>query len=197
VTASRHDKEDTIMTLHRIGAGCGLLFAALLFGAEAIGAKQVAVAALVLFVPFAAYLADVLREGGWIATAVFGAALVDVTIKLGSGAAALAAENTAEGSALDTALHDMNNASFILTMYPLAVVAGGAAYVGLRTGALPRWLGWFGAAASAALVVNGSFLGSENGIGFVAFLAWVLAASVTMLVRTRTIRAAAPEPLAV
>jgi hypothetical protein len=181
------------MNSNRIGAACGLLYAVLLFSSEAIGADQVAVAALVLFIPFAAYLAHVLREGAWIATAIFGGAILDTAIKLGSGAASIAAENTVEGSALDTMLHDMNGASFILTMYPLALVAGGAAYVGLKTGALPRWLSWFAAATSIGLVVNGSFLESENGLGFVLFLAWVVSASVTMLVRPRAVVAAVPQ----
>lgn len=183
------------MISNRVGAACGLLYAVLLFGSEAVGAKQVAVAALVLFIPFAAYLAHVLREGAWIANAVFGAAILDTAIKLGSGAASLAAENTVDGSPLDKALHDMNSASFILTMYPLALIAGGAAYVGLSTGALPRWLSWFAAVTAVALVVNGSFLDSEFGPAFVLFLAWVVIASVTMLVRPRAAAARAPQPV--
>jgi hypothetical protein len=182
------------MITTRLGPACGLLFIGLLFGGATSGVEALMpleLVGLVLFVPFAAYVAAVIRRAephGWLAATVFGAALVDVTIKLGSAAASLAAENTAEGSPIDTALHDMNSASFVLTMYPLALFTGGIALAGLMFGAVPRWLAWFAAVTAAALVVNGSFLDTESGPAFLLFLLWTVAASVTMLLGARRSR---------
>jgi hypothetical protein len=84
----------------------------------------------------------------------------------------------------------MNNASFILTMYPLAVVAGAAAIVVLRTHVLPRWLGWLAAATAVALLANGFALDAEFGPAFLLFLLWVVATSVVLLVRGSAVTSA-------
>lgn len=174
----------------RLAASFGALYVVLLFGGSATGIDALMpleLAALVLFVPFAAYLFSVLRaaegDGGWLAPTVLGAALVDTTIKLSSAAPGLAAKDLREGSQLDLVLHDINGASFILTMYPLAVLTGASAIVILATRVLPRWLGWSGAATAAALALNGSFLESEFGPAFLLFLAWTLATSLVLVRR--------------
>ena len=173
----------------RLGPACGLLYVVLLFGGASSGVEALIpleLAGLILFIPFAAYVASIIQRvdgHGWLGATVLGAALVDVTIKLGSAAASLAAENTVEGSPVDTALHDMNSASFILTMYPLALFTGAIALAGLSSGAVPRWLAWFAALTAVALAVNGSFLSAEFGPAFLLFLLWTVTASVTLLVR--------------
>jgi hypothetical protein len=191
------------MIATRLGPVCGLLFVFLLFGGASSGVEALIpleLAGLILFVPFAAYVASLVRKAdpdGWLAATVLGAAVVDVALKLGSAAASLAADNTVEGAPIDTALHDMNSASFILTMYPLALFTAGIALAGLTYGAVPRWLAWFAAATAAALVVNGSFLGAEFGPGFLLFLVWTVTASVTMLLGTRAGRSRSQTDLGV
>jgi len=187
----------------RIGGGCGALFVLLLFGGSATGIEALMYAeiiGLVLFIPFLAYLTSVLRtaegEGAWLAMTAFGAGLVDVAIKLGSAAPSLASENLVEGSALDNVLHDMNNASFILTMAPLGILTAAVATVVLATGVLPRWLGWLTALTSAALFANGAFLDAEFGPAFLLFLVWIVAVSVT-LVRRASGRQADAKAIAV
>jgi hypothetical protein len=190
----------------RLAASFGALYVVLLFGGSASGIDALMpleLAALVLFVPFVAYLYSVLRraegEGGWLAPTVLGAGLLDTAIKLSSAAPALAARDLREGSQLDTLLHDINNASFVLTMYPLALLAGASAIVILSTGVLPRWLGWSGAATAAALAANGSFLEAEFVPAFLLFLAWTVATSLVLVRRAGAARPAAvrpgPEPI--
>ena len=77
----------------RLGAACGILYVVLLFGPSSTGSQARIVVvleliSLLLFIPFLGYLFSVLRraegEGGWLSATVFGAGLVNITIKLGS-----------------------------------------------------------------------------------------------------------------
>ena len=142
---------------------------------------------------FAAYLASVLRgaegPGAWLAPTVLATAVVDTSVKLASTGAGRAARDLTEGSTLDTALHEMNNVSFIITMTPLALLAAAVSVVVLRTRVLPRVFGWAGAVVAVALLVNGAALGSETGFAFLAFLAWTFALSIRL-----TLRPSTPEP---
>jgi hypothetical protein len=174
----------------RLGAASGLLYVALLVGPSFVGgdaAGRIELVGILLLVPFLAYLWSVLRqaegEGGWLAATVFGAGLVDLVIKLGSAAPSIAAEQVKEGSPLDTVLHDINDASFILSMLPLSVLTAAFAIVTLKTRVLPRWLGWMGALTAAALLVNGMFLEAEIGPAFLLFLLWTAVTSVVLVRR--------------
>jgi hypothetical protein len=195
--------------LPRLGAASGALFVVLLFGPSSSGSDATIVIVLeliglLLFIPFLGYLWSILREAegpqGWLATAAFGAGLVDVTIKLGSIAPAKAAENFGDATAMHQALEDMNSVAFIVTMLPLSIFTAAAAVIILKTGALPRALGWLAAVTAPALLVNGMFLDAEFGPAFLLFLLWVLLTSVVLSVRPSDERMrvapAAPSPTA-
>ena len=180
----------------RLGAASGTMYVLGLFVGPMLGGGTIVVAAeliaLILFVAFAAYLTSLLRaaEGpdAWLAPTVLAAAVVDTSVKLSSVGAGQAARDLPDGS-LHTALHEMNNVSFIVTMIPLALMAVAASVVVLRTRVLPRAFGWSGAVVAAALVANGAALDSETGFAFLGFLAWTLALSIRL-----TLRPSAPEP---
>jgi hypothetical protein len=172
----------------KLGAACGVLYVALLFGPSIVGgdvALRLELAGILFLIPFLAYLWSVLRraegEGGWLATTMLGAGLVDLSIKLGSAAPAFAAKDMTEDTPLHTALHDMNSASFIVSLLPLSVLTAAFAIVTLKTGVLPRWLGWLGAITAGALLANGMALGAEFGPGFLLFLIWTATTSVVLV----------------
>lgn len=174
----------------QLGAVSGILYVALLFGPSRVGgdvAVRVELVGILFLIPFLAYLWSVLREAegeaGWLSATVFGAGLVDLTIKLGSAAPSIAAEQLEEGTPLDVALDDMNAASFILSMLPLSVLTAAFAIVTLRTRVLPRWLGWMGAITSVTLLVNGMALEAEFGPAFLLFLLWTAVTSVVLIRR--------------
>ncbi|MGH2996194.1 MAG: hypothetical protein ACRDM9_07750 [Gaiellaceae bacterium] len=178
--------------LPRLGAASGALFVVLLFGPSASGSDSTIVLVLeliglLLFIPFLGYLWSVLREaegpGGWLATTAFGAGLVDVTLKLGGLAPGKVANDFGDATAMHKALEDMNSVTFIATMLPLSVLTAAVAIIILKTGALPRWLGWLAAVAAPLLLVNGMFLDAEFGPAFLLFLLWTLLASVVLTVR--------------
>ena len=183
--------------LPRVGASTGALFVALLFGPSSSGSDATIVLVmeligLLMFIPFLGYLWSVLREAegprGWLATTALGAGLVDVTIKLGSIAPAKAADGVGETTALHQALQDMNNVAFIATMLPLSVLMAAVALITLKSGGLPRALGWLAAITAPLLLVNGMFLDAEFGPAFLLFLLWTLLASVVLTVRPNASR---------
>jgi len=183
--------------LPRLGAASGALFVVLLFGPSSSGSDATIVIVLeliglLLFIPFLGYLCSVLREAegprGWLATAAFGAGLVDVTIKLGSIAPGKAADSFDDATAMHQALEDMNSIAFIVTMLPLSILTAAAAVIILKTGVLPRALGWLAAVTAPALLVNGMFLDAEFGPAFLLFMLWVLLASVVLTVRSSDLR---------
>jgi hypothetical protein len=175
----------------RLGAISGVLYVVLLMGPSSSGsdAKIVVVLGLIamlLFIPFLGYLYSVLRqaegESGWLSTTAFGAALVDLTIKLGSIAPSFAAQEGLAPQLHDT-LHKMNSVAFMVTMLPIGVMLAAVAVVILKTRVLPLWLGALAAIISPACLVNGMFLDAEFGPAFLLFLLWVTIASVVMTLR--------------
>jgi uncharacterized protein DUF4386 len=178
-------------TIARAGAASGIVYVLVLFGSAAFGehdtGHRVALVGMLFFLPFLGYLWRVLREAegaeGWLATTALIAGLSAVTIKVASAAPLLAADKEAEGTRLHDALVNVNDASFILTMLPLGVMAAAAATLTLRTGVLPRWLGWLAAVAAPALVANGLLFHSQDGPAFLLFALWLLATSVVLTLR--------------
>lgn len=174
----------------QLGAASGILYVALLFAPSLVGddvAMRIELVGILFLIPFLAYLWSVLRqaegEAGWLSATVLGAGLAALTIKLGSAAPSIAAEQLEEGTPLDVALDDMNAASFILSMLPLSVLTAAFAIVTLKTGVLPRWLGWMGAITSGALLVNSMALEAEFGPAFLLFLLWTAVTSVVLIRR--------------
>jgi hypothetical protein len=189
----------------RLGAASGALFVGLIFGPSSSGSDSTIVIVLellgfLLFIPFLGYLWSVLREaegpGGWLATTAFGAGLVDVTVKLGSLAPAKAADDFGDATPIHKALEEMNNVAFITTMLPLSVLMAAVALITLKTGALPRALGWLAAVTAPLLLVNGMFLDADFGPAFLLFLLWTLLASIVLTLRPSGVRSPA-EPIAV
>lgn len=174
----------------QVGAACGILYVVLLFVPSLFGgeiAGRIELVGILFLIPFLAYLWSVLRtaegEGGWLSATVFGAGLVDLTIKLASVGPSVASKDLQEGTPLDSALHDMNGASFIVSLLPLGVLTAAFAIVTLKTGVLPQWLGWMAAITAGALLVNGVFLEAEFGPAILLFLLWTVATSLVLVRR--------------
>lgn len=188
--------------LERMGAACGILYIVLIYGGSSIGEPTSSVAfsleilGFLFFMFFLGSLWSAMRraEGGsgWLSTTAFGAGLMSVTIKVASAAPVLAARYRA-GDGLDPqlarTLQDINDASFALTFFPLAVLLAAFAIVAIRSGALPRWLGWIAAVISVAFLVGGlvgsADLGSEwAALPMLLYPIWVIATSVVLIRRT-------------
>ena len=183
--------------LPRLGAASGALSVALIFGLSSTGSDaQVVVAleliGLLLFIPFLAYLWSILRpaegQGGWLSATALGAGLVGVTMKLTSIAPGSAARDFGDATAIHQALERVNEASFIAQMLPDGVMLAAVATLTLRTGVLPRWLGWLAAVTAPLLLVNGMFLDADFGPAFLLFLLWTLLASIVLTVRPSPMR---------
>jgi hypothetical protein len=196
--------------LPRLGAASGALFVVMLFGLTSSGSDSMIVVALeliglLLFIPFVGYLWSVLREAegpvGWLSVTALGAGLVGVTMKLASIAPGWAARDFGDGTAIHKAFDRMNEVAYIAQMLPDGVMLAAVAVVTLKTGALPRWLGWLAAMTAPLLLVNGMFLNADFGPAFLLFLLWTLLASVVLTVRPSGARAAGqagrpvPQPL--
>jgi hypothetical protein len=178
--------------LPRLGAASGAVFVVLLFGLTSSGSESMLAVSgeligLLLFIPFLGYLWSVLREAegpaGWLSATALGAGLVGVTMKLASIGPGWAARDFADSTAIHKAFDRMNEVAFIAQMLPDGVLLGAVAIVTLKTGALPRSLGWLAAVAAPLLLVNGTFLDAEFGPAFLLFLLWTLLASVVLTVR--------------
>lgn len=181
----------------RLGAASGAVFAVVLFVASGSGdhaylaPRAVAgLAALVLFVPFLAYLCSVLRaaegEDGWLATTALAAGTVGITIKIVSIVPALALHHAriADGTQLHRLFDALDSGATVIALYPLAIACAAIAASALRTAALPRWLAVGAALTALALAVNGAFLEVSFVPALLLFVAWTLAASIHLSRRT-------------
>jgi uncharacterized protein (DUF486 family) len=169
----------------RLGAACGALFAVVLVvaagnGDQAYSAPRAVagLAALTLFLPFAAYLHSLLREGGWLATAALVGGVTGIGLKIASGIPEVAFHRAHALHRLGVALGDT---ATLIALYPLAILCAATALISLRTGALPRWLGGAAAVTALALAVNGAFLETSTVPALLLFIAWTLAASLYLL----------------
>jgi hypothetical protein len=142
--------------------------------------------AAVLLVFFGNHLRNLMRESATSATILAGTAIVavgagvDMTISV---ALAEAADDIEPSSV--QALQALWDNDFMPMAIGIVVFLVSVGLSILRTGALPKWLGWI--ALALALV-------GITPIGFVAFmgaLLWILVASIVLAVRGR--RAAAPQ----
>ncbi|MBA2461078.1 MAG: hypothetical protein H0V45_04830 [Actinobacteria bacterium] len=186
--------------LPRLGAASGALYVALLFGLSTIRSDAQLVIALeliglLLFIPFLGYLWSVLRDaegpGGWLSATALGAGVVGITMKIGSIAPGWAARDFEDATAVHQALDRMNEVAFVAQMLPDGVMLAAIAILTLKTGALPRWLGWLAAVTAPLLLVNGMFLDADFGPAFLLFLLWTLLASVVLTVRPSEVRSPA------
>ena len=156
--------------------------------------------AVLTFLWFLGTLRGRLRQAegppGRLTAVAFGSGLVLAAIVLAGQGLFLAP--TLHLSELDDgtvrALFDGSTYVFALAGFPAAGLTAGVAAVALRHEALPRAIGAFSAVVAACQVIGAlaiygeddSFFGIGGASGFVAFLlflVWVLAVSITMMVR--------------
>ena len=104
---------------------------------------------------FVSYLATRFRDAGWLATAALAGGLIEVAIKLGSGAPMFAAYTLRDEISPQTArvLMDMNGAAFVISWLPLGLFVACAAGAGMRVDALGRTLGWSGVTVGTVTIV--------------------------------------------
>lgn len=165
--------------------------------------------ALVFFVWFLASLYRRLRDGGEarLGVVALGGGLVLATFAL---VAVSLQQYLAWGLAADLD-EETVRALWVLWagglgwVFPLAIVVGAPALAALKSGVFPQWYGAAGVIAALWFLVGGaayansgffSPTGAFQWIGFLAFLVWVLVASVLMLIRPEAEESAArAEPV--
>jgi hypothetical protein len=111
---------------------------------------------------------------------------VSVGVKIASFPAAIAAFYRGQEGMdphLAAALLDMNEVSFVLTWAIAAVLLAATAVVVLRSGALPRWLGWSAIVLSPALLVGVAFATSFGFVPYVLSMVWIVATSIVLIRR--------------
>ena len=109
----------------------------------------------VLLIVFISYLATRFLDAGWLATAALAGGLIEVAIKLGSGAPVFAAYMLRDEISTETArvLIDMNLAAFVISWLPLGLFVACAARAGMIVGALGRVLGWGGVVTGLVTII--------------------------------------------
>jgi hypothetical protein len=132
------------------------------------------------------------------AIAVAGVASSVALYLLGIGAWAALARTVGEEGAT-RALYDLGQVAFGMSTFTAAVFIWALSTGIMRTRLLADWVGWFGALVTVVLLVDGAYetLRDSTGlsvlgtIAFLAFLAWVLIASVLLTLGVRARPAAA------
>jgi hypothetical protein len=182
--------------LPRLGAACGIVFPIAMFLAVGNGShftawRAVAATwALVLALPFLAYLCSLLRaaegDGGWLSTTALVAGASGVLLKLASHAPELAIhrDGIVKGTQLYKALDNSAGAATLVSLYPLAICCAAVALIALRQRVFPRWLGIFAAVTAVALAVNAGFVYASFVPALLLFLLWTLVTSIALLRRT-------------
>jgi hypothetical protein len=196
----RQHRNETVVPQfgRRLGAASGLLSIALLsVGSDVLGGNSAGI--LVELFGFAfflfflgslwACLRDAEGAGGWLSATAFGAGVAEFAVKLGSGAPLLATmANKGMDPEIARALIAINDASFLLTFLPLAVMLSATAVVAIRWGALPRWLGWM-AAVTALGLLGGLAAGILDPyaqwavVPMLLYALWIVAASIVLIRR--------------
>jgi hypothetical protein len=180
-------------TRGRLGAACGAIFSIALFVANGNGhggyspyRYVVGAVAIVLFLPFLAYLCGLFRQAdsanGWLSTTALAAGITGIALKLLSGAPEIAIHraHVADGTQLHEALQGVGGAATVVSLYPLALLLTVVAVLTIRTAVLPRWLGVGAAVTAVALAINGGFPTGESVPALLLFVLWTLAASVAL-----------------
>ena len=121
--------------------------------------------------------------------------LLSAAVKIASGAPMFALgwrADTGVSDGLAAALVDMNGIAFVLTWALDAVLLAAAGGVNLRTRCLPRWLGWFALVTAPFLLASVSVAMAGPPV-FLLGLVWIVATSVTLVLRPDAGRSAAAE----
>jgi hypothetical protein len=139
-----------------------------------------------LMILFIAYISNRVRAAGWLAAAALAGGVVEVAVKLGSGAPMLAAYLLRDEITPQTArvLVDMNGAAFVATWLPMGIFVASGAAAGMVTNVLGRVLGWFGVVAGCgamvATAVSGVHVLSAFFVPFLLCLLWILMVSLRL-----------------
>lgn len=139
-----------------------------------------------LTIVFVSYLSTRIRDAGWLATAALAGGVIEVAVKLGSGAPMFAAYLLRDEISPETArvLIDMNGAAFVLSWLPMGIFVACAGAGGLVAGVLGRVLGWGGVVAGVATVIvtaaTGVHVLSAIFVPFLLCLLWVLLVSLRL-----------------
>jgi hypothetical protein len=180
----------------RLGAACGIVFPIAMFLAVGNGShftpwRAVAATwALVLALPFLAYLCSLLRtaegEGGWLSTLALVAGVSGILLKLASHAPELAIHRDGinKGTQLYKALDNTAGAATLMSLYPLAICCAAVAVIALRERVLPRWLAIFAVVTAVALAVNAGFVYASFVPALLLFLLWTLVTSIVLIRRS-------------
>jgi hypothetical protein len=165
---------------------------------------QLVLVAFVAFVVFLAYLHRVLRDaegpGGWLSTGALAGGLLAMAVKLGGGAAGWAAMARRDvlSPELARTLVDLDSGAFVMSWLGHGILLLAVAAVALRTGVLPRTLGWLGLVLGIGCVAS-VMTPSANPwpLPFLLWLPWVVAVSVVLVRRAGqpTTPAAEPTPI--
>jgi hypothetical protein len=154
------------------------------------GRYLAAVASLFALLVFAAVLHAALRRAAprpaIASVVVLAAGTLAVAVKLSSFPAlyALYSSTTQVDGSVARSLWMQGEFAFVLMMLAQALMLGAAAASGLIHGGIPRWLAATAGVIAVALPVGVVVAGnSTNFLAELVWLAWVLAASVTLTVR--------------
>ncbi len=178
----------------RLAAGCAVAAVTGLMTLTSAGEESASpltlggeILALLLFVPFLAYLFSLLRNAErraeWLPVTMLATGLLAITVKVVSVVPVIAIRRGGVDASLHPALHELADAAFILSLPALGICLAAVAAVGLRTDVLPSWLCWFAAVTAPLLVANGFAVGGDQGPAFVLFLLWTLVAGIVLLRR--------------
>ena len=161
------------LTLPRLGAACGAVFAIVLTVAAGNGNQSFSgpravagIAAITLALPFIAYLCSVLREAegadGWLVSTAFAGGITGIVLKLGSGAPELAMykAHLIAGTQLNTAINAIGDGATVICLLSARRVLRGHGHRRLPCPRFPALLAAGAAVTAATLAINGAFLGS-------------------------------------
>ena len=157
----------------------------------------------VLMAVFVARLVAVLRRaegpGAWLPGLALAGGLVTLAVKLGSAAPVLVGyavdDLPAEQAQL---LLRLNDGAFLVSALTTGVLLLGVAGSALRSGVLPRWFAWLGAALGWVAVLGSvvppdTLDGGPGVLGFLLGLLWLGATSLLLALRTDRAGAAAGQ----
>jgi hypothetical protein len=196
--------KDRVMSdrlLRRLRAASGSIYVVSgILGSDVLGGTETGVGIIVELLSFAFFLFFLgslwtsLRsaegDGGWLSAAAFGGGLVALAVKI-AGAAPILTLRASKGMEPGTAkaLVTMNDVSFGITLLPLAMMLSATSIVAVRTGALPRWLGWGAAAVALGLLgaLSAVVLAPSPPewvvLPMLLFLLWTVAANIALIRR--------------
>jgi hypothetical protein len=123
----------------RLGPACGLLSSVSLFVLPQHHLKPLHLAAFVLFLPFLAYLCNLLRgtseEAGWLAQTAFATGVAGITLKLASITPEIAINRyqIAAGTTLHSGLQGIADAATEVALFPLGFMLVALAVVAVRS----------------------------------------------------------------